>query len=232
MRARLPEINLQDLWPQKATLLLKEPNLSLAIGLVWLFHVSGIIGVLLGYEQWFLEKTPLNLLVCFVLLIAVAPVRGLKQALIVYFFVMAGIFVEWVGTTYGFPFGEYHYGDNLGVKVAGVPLLIGINWAMLVLITGSLATRLTSSRWIRVTIGAALMVFLDLFIEPNASNFDFWHWANDIIPVSNYIAWFVIAAGLHWIFQLFIEKLNFKFSLHLYLAQLVFFVSFYAYSQF
>ncbi len=224
---RLPDTNFLNLWQQKAPLLLKDGNLSLAIGLVWLFHLSGIIGVLLGYEQWFLEKTPFNLLACFVMLLAVAPIRGLKHGAIVFFFVLAGIFVEWVGTTYGIPFGQYYYGNNLGIKLAGVPLLIGVNWAMLILITGSLATRMFSNKLARVLTGAALMVFLDLFIEPNASNFDFWHWANDIIPSSNYIAWFVIAAGLHWIFQLFIEKLNFKFSLHLYLAQLVFFVSLY-----
>ena len=203
---------------------------NLPVGLIWLFHVSGLVGIILGMSEWFLEKTPLNLLACFLLLVAIWPLKEIKHAFVVYLFFAVGLSAEWLGVHYGFPFGNYSYGDNLGVKLDGVPLLIGVNWAMLVLITGSISSRVTQHKAVKVIIGASLMVFLDLFIEPNASRLDFWHWKNDHIPLSNYIGWFVIAALLHWLFQETIKKLNFTFSLNLYLAQLIFFIVLYVQS--
>jgi putative membrane protein len=45
------------------------------------------------------------------------------------------------------------------------------------------------------------MVGLDFFIEQNASKFDFWYWKSGIIPIQNYIAWFVIAFLLNLLVQ-------------------------------
>ena len=205
---------------------------NLPVGLVWLFHVSGLIGIFLGMSEWFLEKTPLNLLACFLLLVGIWPLRQFKHAIIVYLFFVAGIFVEWLGVHYGFPFGNYHYGNNLGLKLNGVPLLIGINWAMLVLITGSISSRFGKSKLSKVLLGATLMLFLDFFIEPNAARLDFWYWEGGHIPLSNYIGWFVTGALLHWIFQESIKQLNFTFSLNLYIAQLIFFIALYVQSLF
>ena len=38
--------------------------------------------------------------------------------------------------SYGIIFGNYKYGEILGYKVLGVPLIIGINWCILSLIKG------------------------------------------------------------------------------------------------
>lgn len=208
------------------------PMLNIAIGLVWLFHVSAVIGIFLGYQSWFLPKTPLNLLICFVLLVLVGSVLDTKKALIAFVFFAAGMLVEWLGVHYGWPFGEYVYGQNLGAKLDGVPYMIGINWCMLVLITGAIASRISANRFLKPIIGAALMVGLDFFIEPNVHVMDFWYWSNGSIPLSNYIGWFVTAWILHGIYQRTIDTVSFKFSLHLYLAQVFFFISFYVYTNF
>lgn len=206
------------------------PKIYLPVGIIWLFHVSAIIGIYLGFYDWFIEKTPLNLTLCFGLLLLVWPLKSGRQVLVVYVFFITGVLAEWSGVHYGFPFGSYTYGENLGYKISGVPALIGINWAMLVLVTGSIASRISSQLWLKVVIGSAMMVFLDLFIEPNASALDFWHWDNNQIPLSNYVGWFAVAALLHLIFQRTIKEINFRFSLNLYLAQLIFFASIYVYS--
>ena len=33
-----------------------------AIGILWLFQFSAIVGIVLGFQDWFIEKTPLNLI--------------------------------------------------------------------------------------------------------------------------------------------------------------------------
>ena len=202
----------------------------LPIGIVWLFHISAIIGIYLGHYDWFVEKTPMNLMLCMGLLLYAWPLTSAKQLLIAGLFFMVGMLSEWSGVHFGFPFGSYVYGDNLGFKIAGVPLLIGVNWAMLVLISGGIASQLTRSLAARVIVGSALMVFLDLFIEPNSSALDFWHWENSHIPLSNYIGWFAVAAILHYVFQRTVKEVNFPFSLNLYLAQVIFFASLYVHS--
>ena len=51
-----------------------------------------------------------------------------------------------------------------------------------------------------------LMVGLDFLIEPVAISLDFWSWEYDIIPLQNYIGWFVIAFILQLIFLNVLDK--------------------------
>ena len=204
-----------------------ERYLWLAIGLVWLFHISGMIGISLGFEAFFLPKTPLNLLLGFLLLIAFFPIKERTPIILTGIFFTSGMLVEWIGVQYGFLFGEYYYGENLGPKFQGVPWMIGINWAVLVVITGALASQWFNNLWLKIAVGAGLMVGLDFFMEVSAPVFDFWDFGPQGAPLRNYIAWYVIAAFLHFIFQKFKMKGNYLFALNLYLAQVIFFAYFY-----
>jgi putative membrane protein len=207
----------------------QTPRTSWAIGLVWLFHVSAIIGISMGFFGFFVPKTPINLSLAFALLIWTTPWYSLKKAVIVFLFFSVGMLVEYLGVNYGLLFGTYAYGDNLGPKFAGVPWLIGLNWAMLVLITGTLASQLPIRRFFQVIIGASLMILIDIPLEVVSPVFDFWEFSGGEAPLQNYVAWFLIAAVLHAIFQWGELKENLAYSLHLYLCQLLFFTYFAVY---
>ena len=114
------------------TLELKNQNkIPVSIFLVWLISISGIIGIYAGGADWFLPKTPLNLSVNLLLLLWLFPARN-YHSLFLWLSVFAiGMGVEIVGVKTGVLFGEYFYGNNLGLKILGVPILIGINWAVL-----------------------------------------------------------------------------------------------------
>ena len=43
-----------------------------------------------------------------------------------------GFFIEVIGVKTGFIFGSYYYGAAMGIKILAVPLLIGLNWSILV----------------------------------------------------------------------------------------------------
>lgn len=209
--------------------LLKTNKLVIGVFIIYLFHISAIIGVTIGYESWFITKTPLNLLIMFAMLIWVFPLDSAKKMLAAMIFMMSGMVVEWLGVNYSLLFGTYEYGSNLGPKIGGVPLLIGINWAILVLVTGEISNSIKVSKWLKIFIGAALMVLLDFFMEVPAPVFDFWTFEGGVAPLSNYIAWFAIAAILHYIFRAMKIEGNFKFSMHLYICQFLFFAYFYGY---
>ena len=108
---------------------------SLSIGLIWIFHISGLIGIIYSNASWFIKATPFNLLLSFALLIINIEWNKKLFLLIVTCF-SVGMLSEIIGVNYGFLFGEYSYGKALGIKFKGVPLIIGINWCLLVFITG------------------------------------------------------------------------------------------------
>ena len=209
----------------------KKTILYSSIGIIWLFQVSAIIGITLGYQDWFITKTPMNLIIVISLLVWNYPINTVTKALVVLSFFSAGMLAEWVGVHYDFLFGAYYYGGNLGIKLDGVPYIIGINWAVLTLITGTIAHRLTKRLILRIIIGAFLMVFLDFFLEVSAPEFDFWHWGVGHAPLRNFVTWFLLAAALQYILQRTQTVGNLTFSIHLYLAQLAFFIYFYVYHQ-
>jgi putative membrane protein len=52
-----------------------------------------------------------------------------------------------------------------------------------------------------VLAAATLMVFLDFLMEPVAVKLGFWYWKDGIIPVYNYVCWFVTAVFLQFVFR-------------------------------
>ena len=138
-------------------------------------------------------------------------------------FVM-GFSVEFLGVNFGLIFGEYVYGNNLGLKIGGVPLLIGANWVMLAFITGAVAAIFFDTSALKAAVfGAFLMVLIDLVIEPVAPKFDFWEFADVTAPLSNYIGWFLVAFPIQWVYQTQVKIKDRVFSFHLVLVQFFFF---------
>ena len=161
------------------------------------------------------------------LLIINFPLNTSKKIAFALFLFIAGFTLEWVGVHYEFLFGSYTYGNNLGVKVDGIPLLIGVNWAVLILSSGAISELITKNKVVKVLFGALLMVFLDFFIEVPAPHFDYWSFEGGTAPLQNFIAWYLISAFLLSIMEILKIKGDSIFSCHLYAAQLVFFAFFY-----
>lgn len=207
------------------------PTKSWAIFVIWLFQVSAIIGISLGFHEWFITKTPFNLLLTALLLFIYYPIDGFRKAIPVFVIYAASILVEWIGVHFGFLFGNYVYGNNLGFKLDGVPLLIGVTWATLILCTAAIADRVVKPVYLKVMVGALLMVFIDFFIETSAPPFDFWIWADGAAPLRNYVAWFGVSLLLHGFYHQQKMKGDFTFSYHIYAAQLVFFIYFYGFHR-
>jgi putative membrane protein len=104
---------------------------------------------------------------------------------------LCGFFIEYAGVHTGLIFGNYHYGKTLGPGWQGIPYMIGINWAMLVFFAVSALSGRIGNAWGIALSGAAIMTFYDFIMEPGAVSMYMWRWDNGIIPLQNYIAWFV-----------------------------------------
>lgn len=118
------------------------------------------------------------------------------------FFILAFVLsltAEGIGVHTGWLFGNYHYGNGLGPKIFGVPLLIGILWSSLVYSWGVILQRLGFAKWLLVLLGAVLMVGFDFLLEKVAVYYGFWKWQGEI-PLFNYVSWFLVAVVLFILF--------------------------------
>ncbi len=110
------------------------------------------------------------------------------------------LFLEIVGVATSLIFGAYTYGDTLGLKLLEVPLLIGINWTIIILGIADVVRQKVSNNAFAALITASLTVLFDYVMEPVAIAFDYWNWTQGPIPLQNYIAWFVIAFLFSYLF--------------------------------
>ena len=196
--------------------LLTKQNISIA--LIWLFHVSGLIGIIYSNASWFIKGTPVNLLLSFSLLLLNTEWSKKMLFLVVLCFA-TGMLAEILGVQYGFIFGEYSYGKALGIKFMNVPLMIGINWCILIFITGFIAQFFLNKLWSRALLGTALMLTLDLVMEPVAPVLDFWTFTTGLASFHNYFGWALVAFPLQLIFHKAKVKMEGPFPFHLYILQ-------------
>lgn len=164
-------------------------------------HFFGVIVISFADLDFFAGFTPLNLFLSALLILLAAAADDFPK--LAYFFLISfsiGFGVEVLGTQTGFPFGNYQYLHNLGLKWIEVPLMIGVNWFVLSYSTALWARRWTSIPLLQMLIAAALMVSLDLFIEPLSATLGFWAWENNVIPLENYLAWFAVSFLIQLIF--------------------------------
>ena len=198
-----------------------------------LFHVNGAIGMAGIEKDWFVAMTPVNLLVMLVLLIFTEGSRNGRYALFFGLCFMVGMISEIIGVNTGLLFGHYYYGEPMGFKILGVPLLIGIQWFVSVyssiqvlnLIEKTSKTE-SFSNPIRAFFAALITTLFDYIIEPAAIKLGFWHWINEEIPFYNYVCWFVISFFLS-LFYFNKKTRNLKintFAVVLFFIQIAFFI--------
>lgn len=197
---------------------------NITVFIILIFHVVGFIGFIVN-PVYFKTLSPVNLLLSAGLIVLMAHQTSWQFYGSLLLVAVLGFFVEVVGVKTELIFGSYVYGKALGFKLLSVPLLIGVNWAILLYSTAQLSK--FKNPLLNALFGAFLMVALDYFIEQNASKFDFWYWKEAIIPLQNYIAWFIISFLLNLLVQKQLaQKPNFT-SKAFYFIQFAFFLALY-----
>lgn len=205
---------------------MKNRKYIYSVGFLIIFHIVGIAGFINPSTRAFFSRlTPLALLLSAGFLIWFhRPKFTLKMGGIFAFIFIFSFLIEAIGVKTGVIFGEYVYGRGLGIKLFETPLMIGLNWLMLVYCTKIMAEKISENQVIRLFFAPLLMVFYDLILELAAPLLNMWSWAGDKIPVQNYISWYLLA----FLFHLLLQKTGIKFSNQLaapvFVIQFLFFV--------
>lgn len=111
--------------------------------------------------------------------------------------VVASLIVELVGTSTGFPFGPYGYGEQLGLKVLGrVPVVIPLSWFLMTYGSLAVATRVSRRPGVVIPIVALGLLAWDILMDPTFSAvFPFWAWhAGGVyygMPLQNWVGWYL-----------------------------------------
>jgi len=200
-------------------------KVNLAIAFLAIIYLVGLAGIGLEYLPELVNGTPINLLLS-ILLVLIFDQHKTKSMLwfgIIVFTLGYGI--EVIGVKSGKIFGVYSYGEILGPKIWNTPLMIGVNWLLLVIGAGNLVDQYLSklSTIIKIGIAASLMLFIDLLIEPIAIQWGMWTWKNVNVPLQNYIAWWLIAILMFGIYYQFLGKKVNKVASAVFIIQCVFF---------
>ncbi len=196
---------------------------QIAPALLILFHIVGVAGLLSPYKDLVLQLTPVNLILSSVLLLSLHVEYNRSFWLFCSIIFLSGFFLEVAGIHTGLIFGNYQYGNTLGIQFLNVPLVMGFNWLMLIYSAGVIFEPLKANKYIKSLLGAGLLVGLDLLLEPVAMKYDFWTWNNGTIPLQNYVAWFVAAFFMLLLFYNLNFSKNNRLALLLYIVQFVFF---------
>lgn len=201
-------------------------NKKISIGIIWLFHLSGLAGLLYIDKNLFASLTPLNLFISFTLLFVNQKKIMKNELRIMLSIFLIGMIAEILGVNYGLIFGKYDYGENLGLKLMGVPLLIGLNWVVLTFICGSISNYLFKNKYFSIIVGIILMLIIDITLEPIAPILDYWEFSGSIAPIQNYIGWIFTSLFTLSIYEFYYSDKEFIFSINLFFAQLLFFLGF------
>ncbi len=206
-------------------LLMKKNQGVFLIAILIIFHMVGLIGIMLpDFKQLILSLSFLNLLLAFTVIILAENENKLLLISFLSIAFITGISVELIGVHTGMLFGDYSYGANLGPKLWGVPLVIGINWGVLSITTASITQKINLPVYLKIIVNAFLLVLFDFVMEPVAMKSDFWSWKNDEIPLFNYVCWFFVALILQLIYHWIRKPKSNKVFNALFVIQLLFFI--------
>ncbi|MDX1665769.1 MAG: carotenoid biosynthesis protein [Saprospiraceae bacterium] len=196
------------------------------IAILTILYAVGLVGMLIPLHPDFVFLTPANLLLSLFVMLFYHPRWNLRSGIFFASCFLVGFGAEIIGVHTGLLFGGYHYGNVLGWKMWDTPLLIGFNWLLLVYATGvSVQYAFPNIHWLPSAILSALvMVVLDLFIEPVAIEYGFWYWEEQVVPLQNYLGWFVVALPLQIYFHLLFDKISNKVAPALLILQFLFFI--------
>ncbi len=203
---------------------MKISTAKYSIGIVLILHLVALSTFFLGYSQYILPLTPVNLLIISYLIYLNQKEKNTPFIINSIIIVVFAYIIEIIGVSTGLFFGNYQYLDSLGPKILATPPVIGINWWILIVASASFFSSSKYPLLLKAFLSTVLMLFIDLWIEPISSDLNFWSWENDIIPLKNYLGWFITGFALQIIYWQGSYKKQNAIGIPVYLILISFFI--------
>jgi uncharacterized membrane protein len=175
---------------------------------------------LLAGTDWFVLVPLVSILAPILFVLLHAP-RQIGWTNLAVFFALAFV-ISWsfesLSIATGFPFGNYHYTEDLGWQLGTVPLLIMPAYFGVCYISWLIARTLTdaldpgkSYGWPVVLVASFVMVMWDLSMDPSRATAHLtWIWhdggAYFGVPFVNFLGWFLCVATIFAAFDFWLSR--------------------------
>ena len=189
--------------------------------------VAGVAGIWMPLTQnIFIKLIPVALLLSFVaILLFHQSLNSWNTRLVFFSIIIVSYLVEVVGVNSELIFGKYVYGNGLGLKVFGTPLMIGLNWGMLVYCSASILDQFRLPAMVQIFFASVLMLVYDFILESVAPFLDMWYWDGNSAPLKNYAAWFILSVIFHGLVRWKKVKTQNPLAPAIFICQFFFFVA-------
>jgi len=188
------------------------------------FYLVGLMGFVIPFTKaLFIIITPFALLLNSYLLAVYHSKYSFKEILFFLLIFPLGYFIEVIGVKTGLVFGNYTYGNALGLKLFETPLMIGINWLFLTYTATAITVDLKLNKWLSLIVAPSFMLVYDIVLEQVAPKMNMWSWLNSEVPLRNYTAWYFIALCFVLLFKVFKIETKNPLAMILFISQFVFF---------
>ncbi len=209
----------------KVTLFFLKQRVAIIRTFVYVFYFVGLVGMLVPeLFSIFVLLIPAALILSFVVLLAFHSdkfdLKTLYVFLIIFFL---SITIETIGVKTGKIFGNYTYDYSLGFMIFETPVIIGLNWFILVYISSSVFEKIKIHVISKVLLASSLMLLYDIVLEKVAPKLYMWHFEGYNVPIQNYLAWFVISIVLHSLIKIVGISTQNKLAFTILIAQFLFF---------
>jgi putative membrane protein len=203
----------------------KIPLLAAEV-IIPVIYLVGIIGISIpATRDMYVQLTPLTLLISAIVLFLFHSPWNFRFIIAALVIALMGYFIEMLGVHTTKIFGSYSYGPVLGTKIWDTPLIIAINWLILIYCSYLIAGTLFHRAWLKIPSAAALMVGVDLLMEPVAIDLDMWTWGNTHPPFQNYAAWFIVSLLLATVLHYTGIKIRNPVAMYLFSSMVLFFAA-------
>lgn len=191
--------------------------------LMVIWYLGGIVGFLVpGLKPLFQLLTPVGMVLAAALLMYFHEPKNLKSGLVFAGILVVCFVVELIGVNTQLLFGNYQYGPVLGFKLWNTPMVIGLNWLVLIYCI-ALFAKTIRDQWYYPLVGASVMVAFDWVMEPVANATRMWNWVGGNIPVKNYMDWFLVSGFLFLMIRILKVEFNNRIAGLLFVLQVLFF---------
>lgn len=173
---------------------LKNNKQKVALYTTCFFLLAGFAQYALGLD-YVLRLTPLIIASITGITLLFWDLEPKRRLYLSAYAIAVGMVSELIGVNTGLLFGDYSYSDTaLGIKIFGVPILVGIMWLLVTMSAWQIASLGGFNRVSTIILAASLVVMFDLLLEQYAIYYELWAWQGGAVPLLNYATWFFVSA--------------------------------------
>jgi len=203
----------------------KLPSEKKILSFLRSWFLIGILGFAIPVtHSIFRHIIPFTILLMTIIIMAYHRPLNLRFIQITLLLALLGFGIEVAGIKTGLIFGHYKYGSVLGPRIAEVPIIMGINWVLMVYGGVAIASRTGMSILPGSLVSAIIITVSDFIIEKFAILTGMWTWVDGAPPLRNYSGWFIASLLLSLLYYNTVKSKIRKVAIYIYIYQIVLFV--------